>query len=395
MISKRAARIAPSPTLAITAKAKELKESGVDVISFGAGEPDFDTPDYIKEAAISAIREGFTKYTPTSGIADLKKAVCKKFKEDNGLDYAPANILVSVGAKQCLFNLIQTLIDPGDEVLIPLPYWVSYEEMVKFADGVCVFVKSDTFALDPARLEKAVTPRTKLLILNSPSNPSGAVCSKHDLEKIADICVNHNISVISDEIYEKLTYGKPHVSIASLNERIKKLAFVVNGVSKSYAMTGWRIGYCAGDEAMIKAASALQDHSTSNPTSIAQKAALAALINKEESDRSIALMRAEYQKRRDYMVARLKKIPHVRAELPDGAFYVFADVSELYHPGMEGSVPLCKELLEKAHIALIPGAAFGDDRFVRLSYATSYENIKKGMDRLEQWVNSAEKQKNS
>lgn len=386
-ISQRATRISPSPTLSITAKAKEMKESGIDVISLGAGEPDFDTPDYIKEAAIAAVKEGFTKYTPTSGTAELKKAICRKFKEDNGLDYVSANILVSNGAKQCLYNLLQVLLDPGDEVLLPVPYWVSYEEMVKLADGVCVFVKTKNFKIDLEDLKRKIASRTKVLILNSPSNPTGAVYGEKELAAIADICVQKNIRIVSDEIYEKLVYEKPHVSIAALSDTAKALAVVVNGVSKTYAMTGWRIGYCAGDEKIIKAAAALQDHTTSNPNSIAQKAALAALVENEKSETAIAAMREEYRKRRDYMVMRLRGMKNISVQIPDGAFYVFPDVAKLYHDGIRNSVELCAALLEKARIAAIPGSAFGDDNHIRLSYATSFKNIKQGMDRLEKFAN--------
>lgn len=383
MISQKASRINPSPTLAITAKAKEMKKMGVDVVSFGAGEPDFDTPDNIKKAAIQAIESGFTKYTATSGIPELKKAICDKFKKDNGLDYLPENILVSNGGKQCLYNIIQVLLNPGDEVLIPNPYWVSYEEMVKLADGACVFLPHVDFKITREILEKAITQKTKLLLLNSPSNPTGVVYSKEELEMIAEICVKHNIFVISDEIYEPLIYEKKHISIASLNPQIKELTIVVNGVSKAYSMTGWRIGYCAGPKDIIKAASALQDHSTSNANSIAQKAALEALTGPQTA---VSMMRDAYRKRRDYIVERLQKIKGIKVSLPDGAFYVFADVSSYYSPQTQGSNEFCRQILEKNHVAIIPGKAFGDDNCIRFSYATSEENIKKGLDRFEEFV---------
>lgn len=386
MISKRAREINPSPTLSITAKAKEMKKNGIDVISFGAGEPDFDTPTHIKNAGIKAIEEGFTKYTATSGIPELKKAICQKFKDDNSLDYSPQNILVSNGAKQCLFNLIQALIDPDDEVLIPLPYWVSYEEMVKFALGKCVFLQTEKFKINAQTLEKNISPKTKMLILNSPSNPTGAVYDEKELLEIANVCVAKNIYVISDEVYEKLIYEKKHTSIASLNLEIKKLTLTVNGVSKAYSMTGWRIGYAAGAEEIINAASALQDHSTSNPNSIAQKAALEALVNQKESEESVAKMVAEYQKRRDYMMERIKNINGLEAETPDGAFYVFLDVSKLYGEKINGSQEFCRLLLEKEFVAAVPGSAFGDDKYIRLSYATSFQNIKNGLDRIEKFV---------
>lgn len=385
MLSKRALQINPSPTLAITAKAKEMKKQGIDVVSFGAGEPDFDTPEHIKVAAVQAIKEGFTKYTATSGIPELKKAICEKFKKDNGLDYLPENILVSTGAKQCLYNLLQVLVNPGDEVLIPLPYWVSYEEMVKLAGGVCKFLKTADFKINKAILEKAINKKTKVLMLNSPSNPTGAVYDKKTLQEIAKFCVKHDLYVISDEIYEVLIYGKKHVSIASFGSEIKRLTIVVNGVSKAYAMTGWRIGYCAGEKEIIKAASSLQDHSTSNPNSIAQKAALAAITGPQDT---VNLMRKAYQKRRDYMLKRLQKMKGLKVTKPEGAFYVFVDVSSLYNKTVNNSVAFCQELLEKMHVAAIPGSAFGNDRYIRLSYATSDANIEKGLDRLGEFVGS-------
>lgn len=383
MISKRASQINPSLTLAISAKAKEMKKSGIDVISFGAGEPDFDTPENIKEAAIQAIKEGFTKYTTTSGIPELKDAICKKFERDNRLSYKRENILVSTGAKQCLFNLMQVLINPGDHVVLPVPYWVSYEEMVKLAGGKCDLVKTKEFRLDPNDLRKAITEKTKLLILNSPSNPTGYVYSKSELQEIADICVEKNILVVSDEIYEPLIYEKKHVSIAELGEKIKELTIVVNGVSKAYSMTGWRIGYCAGEKSIIRATALLQDHSTSNPNSIAQKAAVEALNGPQEI---VGVMRDAYKKRRDYIVGRLSKIKQVSVSVPDGAFYVFVNISALFNATIRNSAEFCTQLLEKKYVAAVPGSAFGDDSFIRLSYATSDSNIQKGLDRLEGFV---------
>lgn len=386
MLSKRALQINPSPTLAITAKAKEMKKQGLDVVSFGAGEPDFDTPENVKAAAIQAIKDGFTKYTATSGIPELKQAICEKFKKDNGLDYLPENILVSAGAKQCLYNILQVLINPGDEVMIPVPYWVSYEEMVKLAGGVCKFLKPvKDFKINVAVLKKSVTKKTKLLMLNSPSNPTGAVYDAKELEEIAKFCVKHNIYVISDEIYEALIYGKKHVSIASFGSEIKKLTIVVNGLSKAYSMTGWRLGYCAGEKEIIKAATSLQDHSTSNANSITQKAAIEAITGPQDT---VAMMRKAYVKRRDYMLKRLKAMKGLKVEKPDGAFYVFVDVSSLFNKTINDSVAFCKELLEKKHVAAIPGVAFGDDRYIRLSYATSDANIEKGLDRLGEFVAS-------
>lgn len=386
MISDRTKRITPSATLAISAKAAEMKRNGIDVVSFGAGEPDFDTPDHIKKAAIAAIKAGFTKYTPTSGIPELKEAIIEKFDKDNGLIYTPKQILVGNGAKQCLYNIIQALINPGDEVIIPVPYWVSYEEMVKLADGKCVFVPSGKdFKIRPVSLKKYISKKTKALILNSPSNPTGIVYDKHELAAIAKICIEENLFVISDEIYEKLIYGKKHVSIASLGKAIIDLTIVVNGVSKTYAMTGWRIGYCGGPEDIIQAAGSLQDHTTSNPNSIAQKAALSALTG---SLNNVSVMKKEYVRRRDYMVERLNKMKGISAQLPDGAFYVFPNVSKLYSRKMRDSASFCEQLLTTFHVAAVPGSAFGDDRCIRLSFATSMEQIKKGLDRIERFVSA-------
>lgn len=378
-LSKRAQSINPSLTLSITAKAKEMKKQGLDVVSFGAGEPDFDTMIHIKEAAKKAIDDGFTKYTATSGILELKEAVVAKMRRDNWLDYKPSEILISTGAKQALFEIIMTLVDPGDEVIIPIPYWVSYEEMVKMAEGKAVFIKTRGFKLDPIDFEKAITPKTRMIILNSPVNPTGAVYDERELKKIAAICVKHNIYILSDEIYEKLIYDKKHFSIAAVNDKVKKITIVVNGVSKSYSMTGWRIGYAAGAEEIIKAATRLQDHITSNASSISQKAAVAAIDGPQDH---IPKMVWEYRKRRDLMVERLNSIDGIKAATPDGAFYVFADVSMLYGENIKGSLDFCSKLLEGAYVAIIPGIAFGDDRFVRLSYATGMEHIKRGLERM-------------
>jgi len=387
-LSKRALAINPSMTLSITAKAKEMKKQGLDVVSFGAGEPDFDTMFHIKEAAKKAIDDGFTKYTPTSGIIELKEAICAKLRRDNWLNYEPKNIIVSTGGKQSLFNMVMVLVNPGDEVIIPIPYWVSYEEMVKLADGKCVFLKTNNFKINIQDLERAITPKTKMLIFCSPSNPTGVVYDEKELKQIASLCLKHNIYILSDEIYEKLIYGKKHVSIASVNEKIKKQVIVVNGVSKSYAMTGWRIGYAAAEEEIVKAATRLQDHTTSNPTSISQKAALAAINGPEDH---IAKMVYEYKKRRDFMVERLNRIEGIVAPRPDGAFYVFANVSRFYNDEIKGSMDFCKKLLEDAYVAVVPGIAFGDDRYIRLSFAIGMEHIKRGLDRMEKFVEKIRK----
>ena len=391
-LTKRAKAISPSPTLAITAKAKAMQAEGIDIIGFGAGEPDFDTPEHIKQAAIKAISEGFTKYTPTAGIPPLKKAICDRFKADSGLEYDPSQVIVSCGAKHSIYNIVQVLCEAGDEVIIPSPYWVSYPEMVRVAEATPVFIdaaEKDNFKITAASLQKAITKKTKLLILNSPSNPTGQVYSKKELEAIAKIAVEKDIWVISDEIYDKLVYGGvENVSIASLNPQIKAKTLVVNGVSKSYSMTGWRIGYVAGDKEIIGAMSNLQDHSTSNPVSISQKAALAALTGPQDAVKTMA---AEFEKRRDYMVERLNKMPGISCLLPPGAFYAFPNVSKLFGKSyngkqIKGSMGLTELLLTEAKVAVLPGSPFGADNYLRLSYATSMKNITGGMDRIEEFA---------
>ena len=395
VLSKRAQAISPSPTLAITAKAKAMQAEGIDVIGFGAGEPDFDTPEHIKQAAVKALSEGFTKYTPTAGIPALKKAICDRFKTDSGLEYDPSQVIVSCGAKHSLYNIIQVMCEAGDEVIIPSPYWVSYPEMVRVAEATPVFIdtaEKDHFKITAESLSKHITKKTKLLILNSPSNPTGQVYSKKELEAIARIAVDKGIWVISDEIYDKLVYGGiENVSIASLNPQIKAKTLVVNGVSKSYAMTGWRIGYVAGDKTIIGAMSNLQDHSTSNPVSISQRAALAALTGPQDE---VKVMAAEFEKRRNYMVDRLNKIPGISCLLPPGAFYAFPNVSKLYGKSyngkpIKGSMGLTELLLTEAKVAVLPGSPFGADDYLRLSYATSMKNITGGLDRIEEFAKKA------
>lgn len=384
MISKRAQKIAPSATLAVSARAMELKKAGIDVVSFGAGEPDFDTPAHIKDAAKAALDEGFTKYTPSSGILQLKEAICKKFKRDNGLVYTPKEILVSNGAKQCIYNILQVLVERGDQVLIPIPYWVSYQEMVKLADGEAVFIPPKAnLKIDAASIEKHITGRTKVLILNSPSNPTGMVYDRGELEAIASVCIKEKLSVISDEIYEKLIYGKKHTSIASLNSKIKNLTVSVNGVSKTYSMTGWRIGYCAGEEEIIQAAARIQDHTTANPNSIAQKAAIVAI---EGPQKNIQSWKKEYIRRRDYMVKQLLRIPGISFKIPEAGFFIFVNVSKLYKGNIGDSLAFCDSLLNEVGVAVVPGVAFGDDSYIRLSFATSMEQIKKGLERIEKFV---------
>jgi aspartate aminotransferase len=392
-ISKEVSLISPSVTLAITAKAKKMKAEGINVISFGAGEPDFDTPNHIKEAAKKAIDDGFTKYTPASGIRELKEAICKKFKKDNNLDYSPEEVLISCGAKHSIFNAILALCNDGDEVILPSPYWVSYPQMLKVAGAKPIILKTtqeNNFKIIPQQLQEVITPKTKLLILNSPSNPTGMVYTKDELLFISNILIEKGILCISDEIYEKIIYdGQEHISIASLGLDIKRLTVVVNGVSKSYSMTGWRIGYAAGPKEIIQAMSNLQSHSTSNPTSISQKAALAALEGPQEPLRNMV---AEFAKRRDYIVKKLTSINGITCLKPQGAFYVFPEVSQIIgktfkEQTIKSSVFLAEILLEEANVAVVPGSAFGADGNLRFSYATSMENITEGLDRIEELRN--------
>jgi len=388
-ISERVKVISPSMTLAVTAKAKALKAQGVDVVGFGAGEPDFDTPAEIKEAAKKAIDEGFTKYTPSAGVPELRKAICDKFKKDNGLDFAPEQILVSCGAKHSIYNAVQALVNPGDEVIFQAPYWVSYPEFVKAAGGKPVIVNAGVeqgFKMTADQVHDAITDKTTLCIINSPSNPTGAVYGREELMGIMDALVHHGVTVISDEIYEKILYdGLQHVCVPALKPEFKNSTILVNGVSKTYSMTGWRIGYLAGPKDVVSAMTRLQDHSTSNPASISQKAALAAL----QGDQSAAVrMVKAFDERRRYIVGALNKIPGVKCPMPQGAFYVFPDVSGVYGKPLKGgktvkgSLELTDFLLDGARVAVVPGVAFGDDRCVRLSYATSLEAIKKGIERI-------------
>ncbi|MFH1063027.1 MAG: pyridoxal phosphate-dependent aminotransferase [Candidatus Omnitrophota bacterium] len=382
-LAARVRSLTSSPTLAITSKAKQLKTNGVDVISFGAGEPDFDTPAHIKKKAIQAIEDGFTKYTPSTGTAELKKAIVDKFSRDNNLHYDTSQIVVSNGAKHCLYSILQVICDKDDEVIIPSPYWVSYPQMVRVAGGKPVFVKTsekNNFKITPEQFEKAIKKKTKVLIINSPSNPTGCVYTRDTLQRIADIAADYGIYVISDEIYEKLIYDDTeHVSIAALNEKMYSLTFTVNGLSKAYSMTGWRIGYLAGPKEAVAKISNLQDHSTSCPNSIAQVAAVEALTG---GDECINKMNKEFVKRRDYIVKRINSIDKLSVINPQGAFYVFPNISKT---GM-ASLDFAQRLLDEAQVAVIPGIGFGEDKFIRLSFATSMEQIVKGLDRIEKWV---------
>ena len=382
-LAERLKKINPSPTLALTTKAKKLKSEGKDIVNLAAGEPDFDTPDFIKEAAIEAIKSGFTKYTPTTGIPELKQCICEKFRRDNSLIYAPEQIAVSCGAKHSIFNTLMVLVNKADEVLIPSPYWVSYPEMVNLCDGKPVFIKTspeNNFKITAKDLEKRITAQTKILILNSPANPTGCVYNEDELQEIAKVCVAKRIFVISDEIYEKLIYDNlKHISIASLNPEIYKLTITINGLSKSFSMTGRRIGYLAGPSDIVEAVSKLQDHSTSNPVSIAQKAALAALKSTDDFVRFIC---GEFQKRRDYLVSRLAQLKKISFVPPQGAFYIFCDISKTKLEAQTFS----QRLLEEAQVAVIPGEGFGRDDYIRISFAASIEEIEKGMDRIEEWL---------
>lgn len=390
--SKKAMEIAPSITLNITAKAKELKAKGIDIVSFGAGEPDFNTPKNIINEAILAMEEGKTKYTATSGIQELKEAIVKKFKTDNDLEYKTSQIIVSTGAKQCLANAFLAILNKGDEVIVPVPYWVSYPELIKLADGVPVYVntgKENDYKFTVEKLKEALTDKTKGIILNSPNNPTGTVYSKNELIEIAKFAEENNLIIISDEIYEKLVYeGEKHISIASLSNYAYMNSIVINGLSKSSAMTGWRIGYAAGCEEVIKLMTSIQSHMTSNTNSITQYASVEALNGpKDELDKMIK----EFDKRRKYMIDKLTSIKDISIIRPKGAFYVMVDISKYYgkkfnDEEINDSLTFSKILLENKDTAVIPGIGFGLDQYIRLSYAISIENIEKGLNRIEKFL---------
>lgn len=393
-LSKKAMAIKPSSTLAITAKAKEMKANGVDIVGFGAGEPDFNTPDNINEAAICAINDGFTKYTPASGIVELKQAVCEKFKNFNGISYEPDQIVISNGGKHCLTNIFEAILNPGDEVIIPAPYWLSYPEIVKLADGIPVFIrgeKKDGYKVSAEQIKAAITPNTKALILNTPSNPTGMIYTREELEAIAEVIIEADIYVVADEIYENLLYdGAEHVSIASLGEEIYKRTITCSGVAKGYAMTGWRIGYIGASAELAKVMGSLQSHQTSNPNSIAQKAALEAISGPQDT---VAIMRQEFDVRRKYMYDRLCKMPYVSTLEPQGAFYVFVDVSEACEKEYKGekiktAAKFADILISDYSVAVVPCADFGFADHIRLSYAISIEQIEKGLDRIETLLKS-------
>ena len=392
MLADRLKTLAPSSTLAVQAKARELRARGVDVISFGAGEPDFDTPERIKDAAVQAMRRGQTKYTEVGGIPELRAAVCAKLKRDQGLDYTPAEILVSCGAKHTLYNIATALLNPGDEVVVPSPFWVSYPEQARLLDAVPVPVETreaSGFDLDPARVRDAITPRTKLIVLNSPNNPTGAVFSVEALEAVARLAVEADLLVVSDECYEALTFEGRHVSIAALGPDVKARTLVINTCSKAYAMTGWRIGYAAGPRALIRAMTDVQSQVTSNPSSVAQWAAVEALAGPQDEVRTMV---AEFDRRRHLIVDGLNRLDGVACARPRGAFYAFANVSGLFGRSsagaagttrLGGSLDVAAFLLEAARVAVVPGLDFGSDAHVRLSYATSDALIREGLARMD------------
>ena len=391
-LSRKAQATEPSLTLAITAKAKEMKEKGIDVISFSAGEPDFNTPKNIINAAIKAMEDGNTKYTSVNGILQLREAICKKFKGDNGLEYNPSQIVVSTGAKQSLANTFLAILNPGDEVIVSTPYWVSYPELIKLADGKPVFVEGDeksNYKFTKENLEKAVTAKTKAIVLNTPNNPTGTIYNKEELEVIADFAKKYNIIIISDEMYEKLIYdNENHISIASLSKDAYERTIVINGLSKSYAMTGWRIGYCATSEKIAKLMISIQSHVTSNVCSITQYAALEALNGPQDE---ITKMINEFEKRRNYMINRIESIDNLSIVKPKGAFYIMINIENCLGKEINGkilndSMEFCASLLENEKLAVIPGKAFGLNNYIRVSYATSMEAIKEGLNRIESFI---------
>lgn len=391
-LSKKLSTLSPSVTLAITAKAKEMKDSGIDVVSFGAGEPDFNTPEFIQEAGIASIKAGKIRYTPASGLNDLKLAICKKLKNDNNLDYEPSNIVVSNGAKHSLFNALQAICNPGDEVIVPNPYWVSYPELVKVADATPVYVEvkeSEGFKYSIEALDQALTSKTKAIIINSPNNPTGSMYDESELKALAEWAVKNEIYVISDEIYEKLVYDNhKHFSIAQFGDAIKNQTIVINGVSKAYAMTGWRIGYSAANKEITKMMSSYQSHATSNPCAISQYASIEAL-NGDTTE--IEKMRLAFEKRRTLMTDLVNGIDGISCILPKGAFYIMVNITKIFGKKcgakiINNSMDFSDLLLSEEKVAVIPGAGFGTDDFIRLSYATSEENIIKGLDRIKDFI---------
>lgn len=390
-ISKKASAVSPSPTLAIDSKFKQMKKDGIPVVGFGAGEPDFNTPENVKKAGIKAIEDNITRYTPASGTVELKAAVCDKIKRDTGLEYNISNIVISNGGKHSLTNTFMAICDPGDEVILPAPYWVSYPEMIKMADAVPVYINTceeSNFKFTIEQLKAAITPKTRALVLNSPSNPTGMIYTREEMAAIAEVAVENNIYVVFDEIYEKLVYEGEHVNIATLGNEIRDLTIIVNGMAKTYAMTGWRIGYIAAHEKLAKAMANIQSHATSNPNSIAQAAAVEALCGEQGF---IDDMKATYIERRNYMVERINSIDGLSCLNPNGAFYIFMNVRDVLGKEHYGKVintaqELCEDMLSRALVALVPSEGFGIDGYVRLSYATSMDVIKTGLDRIEKYL---------
>jgi aspartate aminotransferase len=382
-LSERAASLSPSLTLAIDSKAKQMKADGQDVVGFGAGEPDFDTPQHIKDAAAKALAEGFTKYTPASGIPELRQAIADKFKRENGLTYKPSQIIVSCGGKHSCYNVILATCQPTDEVIIPAPYWLSYPEMVKLAGATPVILETTDkteFKVTPDQLRAAITPRTRLFVLNSPSNPTGSVYSPAEVKALGDVCVEKGVLIMSDEIYEHLLYdGAKHQSIASFSPAHFEHTIVVHGFAKAWSMTGWRLGFLAAPEPISKAIDAIQSHSTSNPTSFAQKGAVVALTGPQDH---LGKWLAEFSKRRSFAFQKLNSIPGISCVNAKGAFYLFPNISRT---GLKSS-EFCQKLLESEKVAAVPGIAFGADDYLRISYATSMANIEKGLDRIEKFV---------
>ncbi len=390
-LSSRVAKVKPSPTMAVTARAKELRDAGHDVIGLGAGEPDFDTPDHVKQAAIEAIKAGQTKYTPVGGTTEMKQAVVDKFSRENGLDYGRDEILVSVGGKQSFYNLAQALFDPGDEVLIPAPYWVSYPDIVLLADASPVALPTDLstrFKITPQQLEAAITPNSRLLVLNSPSNPTGSIYTRAELAALAEVLIAHpQVWIATDDMYEHIRWtGEDYANIVNVCAELKPRTLVLNGVSKAYAMTGWRIGYAAGDARVIAAMAKVQSQSTSNPCSISQVAAIAALNGKQDF---LQQMVEAFKERHDYVVGALQQMPGVECAPADGAFYSFPSfVGVMERLGIDDDVVLCEQILEQAQVALVPGSAFGSPGYVRLSYATSMETLREAMRRLKRFLDA-------
>jgi aspartate aminotransferase len=385
-IAERISSISESSTMKVAADATRLRSEGVDVVDFGAGEPDFPTPENIKRAAIQALDQNFTKYTPAGGTADLKKAVCERHTQDFGTHYQPSECLITVGGKHAIFNLMQALINPGDEVVIPVPYWVTYKDVVNYAGGKCVFVETDEakgFTLTASMIEPYLTERTRMVIINSPSNPSGAVIDRGEFEKVFALTSRRGIYLMTDECYCKFLYDSEPYSIASM-PGAKETVVVAGSLSKTYAMTGWRIGFALAPAPIVNAMGKLQSHSTSNPTSIAQKAAVEALRGPQDS---VTAMLAEYHKRRDFVVQRLRAIPGVQCAEPRGAFYAYPNVGVvLGRNGMNDTLAFSDRLLKEAHVAVVPGEAFGTDRHVRISYAASMKDLERGLDRIHQFV---------